>query len=80
MVISSYVDINTYWDRASKFIIMALDAVLNWYFLRTVEQRLVRQHNLKKYKPLVSFNAKLMVLSLTMDVMNHALASIWVQY
>ncbi|KAK7211326.1 hypothetical protein V2G26_018504 [Clonostachys chloroleuca] len=64
-----FVDINNYWDRASKFIIMALDGFLNWYFLRTVEQRLVKQHNLKKYKPLVSFNARLMALSIAMDAM-----------
>ncbi|KPM44484.1 hypothetical protein AK830_g2072 [Neonectria ditissima] len=63
-----YVEINRYWDRTSKFLIMVLDGALNWYFLRTVQKRLVQQHNLNKYKPLVSFNAKLMVLSLAMDV------------
>ncbi|KAK7423693.1 hypothetical protein QQX98_000883 [Neonectria punicea] len=63
-----YVQINKYWDRTSKFLIMFLDGALNWYFLRTVRKRLVQQHNLNKYKPLVSFNAKLMVLSLAMDV------------
>jgi hypothetical protein len=47
---------------------MTLDAALNWYFLRTVEIRLVKQHNLKKYKPLIAFNAKLMALSVAMDV------------
>lgn len=52
---------------------MALDGFLNWYFLRTVEQRLVKQHNLKKYKPLVSFNARLMALSIAMDVSTKAI-------
>jgi hypothetical protein len=36
--------------------------------LRTVEQRLVKQNGLTKYRPLISFNAKLMVLSVAMDV------------
>jgi hypothetical protein len=45
-----------------------VDAALNWYFLRTVKIRLVQQHGLVKYKPLVGFNAKLMVLSIAMDV------------
>ncbi|KAH8683417.1 hypothetical protein BGZ61DRAFT_358136 [Ilyonectria robusta] len=64
-----FVQINRYWDRTSKFLIMILDAALNWYFLHIVEKRLVQQHNLTKYKPLVAFNAKLMVLSIAMDAM-----------
>jgi hypothetical protein len=49
-------------------LILIVDAALNWYFLRTVKNRLVRQHRLTKYAPLVGFNAKLMVLSIGMDV------------
>lgn len=52
----------------SKVIILLVDAGLNWYFLRTVKKRLVEQHNLKKYEPLVGFNAKLMIVSILMDV------------
>ncbi|KAI1339188.1 hypothetical protein F5Y15DRAFT_81022 [Xylariaceae sp. FL0016] len=62
-------DINKYWDPASKVIICIVDAGLNWYFLRTVNKRLVKEHGLVKYQPLVSFNAKLMVLSIAMDVL-----------
>ncbi len=56
------------WDRISKILILLVDAGLNYYFLRTVKRRLVVQHGLIKYAPLVSFNAKLMVLSICMDV------------
>ncbi|KAH7143714.1 hypothetical protein EDB81DRAFT_796219 [Dactylonectria macrodidyma] len=64
-----FVTINRYWDCTSKVLIMILDAALNWYFLHIVQKRLVQQHNLIKYKPLVSFNAKLMVISIAMDAM-----------
>ncbi|KAF2472758.1 uncharacterized protein BDR25DRAFT_324091 [Lindgomyces ingoldianus] len=72
----SYVDINKYWDRASKIIIMVVDGLLNYYFLRTVKIRLVKQHGLVKYKPLVGFNAKLMVVSIAMDAMLIGLMSL----
>ncbi|KAF5125193.1 hypothetical protein E5D57_009880 [Metarhizium anisopliae] len=55
------------WDRISKILILLVDAGLNYYFLRTVKRRLIVQHSLTKYTPLVSFNAKLMVLSVCMD-------------
>ncbi|KAF4448066.1 hypothetical protein F53441_8458 [Fusarium austroafricanum] len=64
-----FVDINEIWDKVSKVLILLVDAYLNWYFLRTVQKRLVDQHNLTKYQPLVSFNAKLMVVSILMDCM-----------
>lgn len=64
----SFVTINKYWDRTSKILICIIDAVLNWYFLHIVKERLVKENRLIKYKPLVSFNAKLMVLSVAMDV------------
>ncbi|KAI3571478.1 hypothetical protein IWW34DRAFT_290334 [Fusarium oxysporum f. sp. albedinis] len=64
-----FVEINKYWDRASKIIILLVDAGLNWYFLHVVKKRLIEQHRLKKYEPLVSFNAKLMIVSILMDGM-----------
>ena len=45
-----------------------MDAALNLWFLHIVKQRLVRYHGLAKYKPLVRFNARLMILSVGMDV------------
>lgn len=62
------VTINKYWDKSTKFIILFIDAGLNFYFLRTVNERLVRNSGLTKYRPLASFNAKLMALSVLMDV------------
>ncbi|KAI5928133.1 hypothetical protein F4810DRAFT_706027 [Camillea tinctor] len=71
----TYVKINEIWDRASKFLICIVDAALNWFFLRSVKQRLLKQHGLMKYKPLVSFTARLMVVSILMDVM--LIAMMW---
>ncbi|KAI1084232.1 hypothetical protein F5B20DRAFT_593349 [Whalleya microplaca] len=71
-----YVDINKYWDRTSKCLICVVDAGLNWYFSRTVKKRLVQQHGLVKYAPLASFNDKLMVVSILMDVMLICLMSL----
>ncbi|RBR26950.1 uncharacterized protein FIESC28_00218 [Fusarium coffeatum] len=68
-VSQTWVKVNDVWDRISKVIILIVDAGLNWYFLRTVKKRLVEQHNLKKYEPLVGFNAKLMIVSILMDAM-----------
>lgn len=60
--------INEYWDRISKVLICFVDAGLNYYFLRVVQQRLVDQYGLKKYAPLVKFNARLMCISVLLDV------------
>ncbi|KAF4981687.1 hypothetical protein FZEAL_2574 [Fusarium zealandicum] len=70
------VRINEYWDRMSKVLILLVDAGLNWYFLRTVKKRLIEQHRLKKYEPLVGFNAKLMIVSIAMDAMLIGLMSL----
>lgn len=64
-----FIEANKYWDKISKFLICFMDAGLNWYFLRIVKQRLVKYYGLKKYAPLVAFNAKLMILSVGMDVL-----------
>jgi hypothetical protein len=72
----TYVRINRYWDRTSKVLILLVDAGLNYYFLRTVKIRLVKQHGLVKYAPLVGFNAKLMVVSIAMDAMLIGLMSL----
>ena len=67
-VSQTFVNINDIWDKVEKVLILIVDAGLNWFFLSTVKNRLVRQHGLTKYAPLVGFNAKLMVLSIGMDV------------
>ncbi|KAK8095257.1 uncharacterized protein PG998_014481 [Apiospora kogelbergensis] len=65
----AFVEANKYWDKISKFLICFIDVGLNWYFLRIVKQRLVKYYGLKKYAPLAAFNAKLMVLSVGMDIL-----------
>lgn len=67
-VSETFVRINNVWDKVSKVLILIVDAWLNWYFLKTAKTRLVQQHGLTKYAPLVSFNTKLMVVSISMDV------------
>lgn len=56
------------WDRTEKSIFLVLDLGLNWYFLRTVRTNLIT-NGITKYKQLVRFNERIIVLSLLMDVM-----------
>ncbi|KAG9963036.1 hypothetical protein KCU61_g4287, partial [Aureobasidium melanogenum] len=65
----TYVEINKYWDRVSKILICLVDAGLNWYFIHVVDARLVKQHGLRKYKPLIGYYTRLGILSICMDVM-----------
>ena len=69
-------DINKYWDRASKFLIMIVDAALNIYFIKTVRSRLLKRSGLMKYKPLANFNEKMMAVSVCMDVSGQIFHSI----
>ena len=78
--VPAFVQINNIWDKITKALILIVDAGLNWYFLRIVNMRLVKQHRLTKYKPLVGFNAKLMVLSIAMDVSRLYLLSLFIRY
>tara|TARA_R110002003_G_scaffold245_2_gene17594 strand:+ start:4761 stop:5201 length:441 start_codon:yes stop_codon:yes gene_type:complete len=66
----TFVAINNIWDKISKVLILGVDAGLNCYFLSTVQIRVVNRLGLKKFQPLVSFNAKLMIVSVIMDVSN----------
>lgn len=50
-----------------KIFILLIDAVLNWYFIRTVKARLVSA-GLTKYDKLVQFNVRIVMVSLAMDV------------
>lgn len=67
--------INEYWDRVEKGLYLLVDAILNWYFLKTVKTNLIN-NGLTKYNKLVQFNQKIVVLSLLMDVMIIAAMSI----
>ncbi|KAH8594755.1 hypothetical protein B0O99DRAFT_687533 [Bisporella sp. PMI_857] len=64
----SYEYINNIWDRCEKVIYLIVDAFLNWYFIHTVQKRLVAR-GLKKYEPLVRFNVWIIGFSLAMDVL-----------
>jgi hypothetical protein len=65
---ATYEQINNWWDRCEKVLYLIVDAVLNWYFIRTVQVRLVSK-GLKKYEPLVTFNCWIILFSLAMDVL-----------
>jgi len=49
-------------------IYLIVDALLNWYFIKVVRARLVR-NGLERYRPLVRFNQRLIVLSISMDAL-----------
>jgi hypothetical protein len=60
--------INEYWDRIEKGLYLLVDALLNWYFLKTVKANLI-SNGLTKYNKLVRFNQRIVAVSLLMDVM-----------
>ncbi|KAF2756837.1 hypothetical protein EJ05DRAFT_45198 [Pseudovirgaria hyperparasitica] len=72
---SRYIHINEIWDRIEKGIYLAIDASLNWYFIRAVKKSLV-DNGLQKYHKLLRFNQRIIIISLLMDVMIIAAMSI----
>lgn len=71
-----YHDTNIWWDRVEKCLYLLVDAALNWYFIRTVKNRLVIHGGLKKYQRLVRFNTWIVWISLSMDVLIIAMMSL----
>jgi hypothetical protein len=63
---TEYENINNVWDRCEKSIYLVVDAALNWYFMKTVHEKLVA-NGLSKYKRLINFNLVLVFFSLSMD-------------
>ncbi|KEP53427.1 putative transmembrane protein [Rhizoctonia solani 123E] len=61
-------DINIWWDRTEKCLYLVTDAILNFMFIRSIKQRLLKV-GLKKYDKLVKFNEKIIAVSLAMDVL-----------
>ncbi|KAL1305481.1 hypothetical protein AAFC00_002357 [Neodothiora populina] len=67
-VSENYIKINDVWDRCEKTIYLVVDALLNIFFIRTVQRSLVKP-GLSKYRPLVKFNTLIIGFSLSMDVL-----------
>ncbi|ESK90218.1 hypothetical protein Moror_7723 [Moniliophthora roreri MCA 2997] len=66
----TYHDVNIWWDRVEKCLYLIVDGALNWYFVKTVKDRLVIHGGiLKKYDRLVRFNTWIVWISLSMDVL-----------
>ncbi|KAF1973242.1 hypothetical protein BU23DRAFT_465651 [Bimuria novae-zelandiae CBS 107.79] len=71
----TYILVNEIWDRMEKVVYLLIDALLNWYFLKTVKANLIN-NGLQKYNKLLRFNQRIIILSLLMDVMIIAAMSI----
>ncbi|KAG9083799.1 hypothetical protein FRC06_004364 [Ceratobasidium sp. 370] len=63
-----YHEINVVWDRIEKCLYLITDGILNWMFVDIIKKRLVSM-GLKKYDKLVRFNQKIILFSLSMDVL-----------
>ncbi|KAI5858367.1 hypothetical protein BZA05DRAFT_1148 [Tricharina praecox] len=63
-----FVRINNVWDRCTKVIYLVVDVGLNWLFVRTVKRRLI-DHGIGKYDKLVTFNIRIIFISLAMDLL-----------
>ena len=63
-----YVHLNEIWDRCEKVIFALMDAVLNFYFIYIVKQRLVA-NGLQKYTRLYQMNMFLCGISIALDVL-----------
>ncbi len=64
----AYIHLNNIWDRCEKVIFAIMDAVLNFYFIYVVKQRLVA-NGLQKYTRLYQMNMFLCGISIALDVL-----------
>ncbi|KAH7103700.1 hypothetical protein BKA62DRAFT_768635 [Auriculariales sp. MPI-PUGE-AT-0066] len=64
-----YTELNVYSDRVEKCIYLILDAGLNWFFIRRVKTQLCQYGGFKKYQRLVTFNTRIIWVSIAMDLM-----------
>ncbi|KAJ1305465.1 hypothetical protein OPQ81_000473 [Rhizoctonia solani] len=69
-----YHDVNLWWDRTEKVLYLITDAILNYMFITIIKKRLVSM-GLKKYDKLVKFNERIIMVSLSMDVLIIAMMS-----
>ncbi|CAE6487590.1 unnamed protein product [Rhizoctonia solani] len=78
-----YIRVNLFWDHAEKILYLFTDAALNITFMRLIRQRLVSRgvssladfcstpndlNKLTKYDKLVAMNSRMILVSLSMDV------------
>ncbi|KAH8653073.1 hypothetical protein BGZ60DRAFT_496652 [Tricladium varicosporioides] len=63
-----YISINDKWDRCEKVIYLLIDGYLNYRFISTVKENLVKM-GLEKYRSLMHVNIAIVMLSLSMDVL-----------
>jgi hypothetical protein len=71
----TYVHLNHIWERVEKSIFLCVDLGLNLYFLYLVRSHLISQ-GLTRYWRLFNFNACIVVLSVTMDLLLLGLLSL----
>jgi len=71
----TWVVLNHYWERVEKCIFLLLDLGLNFYFLYLVRSNLIAQ-GLTKYWPLFNFNAGVVLISTSMDILLLGLQSL----
>ncbi|KAF2268683.1 hypothetical protein CC78DRAFT_612945 [Lojkania enalia] len=70
-----YIHVNQIWDRIEKVIYLIIDGSLNWYFLKVVKANLIN-NGLQKYNKLFKYNQRIIIVSLSMDVMIIAAMSV----
>ncbi|QPC61810.1 hypothetical protein HYE67_004041 [Fusarium culmorum] len=63
-----YIHLNDIWDRCEKVIFAIMDAILNFYFIYVVKQRLVA-NGLQKYTRLYQMNMFLCGISIALDIL-----------
>ncbi|KAM0240254.1 hypothetical protein ACHAPO_002150 [Fusarium lateritium] len=63
-----YIHLNEVWDRCEKVIFAIMDAILNFYFIYIVKQRLVA-NGLQKYTRLYQMNMFLCGISIALDIL-----------
>lgn len=64
----TFAHVNNIWDRIEKVLYLIIDGALNGYFLYLVRAKLISR-GLNKYKPLFNFNAVIVGVSLSMDIL-----------
>ncbi|KAI9621956.1 hypothetical protein H4Q26_015393 [Puccinia striiformis f. sp. tritici PST-130] len=74
-----FIQIDTIWYRATRVICLLTNACLNFTFIYSVKQTLVA-NGLKKYNKLLRFNAKILALSLILDLVPILLFLLYISF